>query len=67
MAGRQTKSDNTEKNKTINHPKEFNTESTRDTSKLSMVLEHYTYKNSRTDFVVLVALMVEEEGSVIQV
>ena len=55
---------NTESNKTFNHPKEVSTQSTPDTSKANMVLEHSTSKKAIKYSSVLDVLIMEEEGNV---
>ena len=64
MAGRQTKSDNEDKNKPFNNPKKGSTKSTPDTSEATMILVHSTYKKSRTYSGVLVVLTTKEEENV---
>ena len=62
MAGRRKKkSYNAESNKKFNHRKEVSTQSTPDTSKANMVLEHSTSNNTITNSSVLDVQMMEEE------
>ena len=55
---------NTESNKTFNHPKEVSTQSTPDTSKANMVLEHSTSKKAIKYSSVLDVLIMEEEVNI---
>ena len=60
MIVQQKKLDNTDKNKPFNHTKEVSNNSTPNTSKETMVLEHYTYEKSRIDSSVLDVTMIKK-------
>ena len=59
ISGRQTKSENTDKNKPIEYPNEVSTKSIPDNSKTSMALEHFTSKKVRIDLYGLDVLIIE--------